>query len=136
MDYASKDDTSILVAEDDHTLAHFLRRHLETEGYRPTIVETGAEALRIAPAMRPQIIVLDVGLPDTDGLTVCRQLKNDARTADIPVLFLTGRDDINDRVAGLDAGAQDYLVKPFAMPEFQARLRAILRTQQETEEAR
>ena len=136
MDYASKDDTSILVAEDDHTLAHFLRRHLETEGYRPTIVETGAEALRIAPAMRPQIIVLDVGLPDTDGLTVCRQLKNDARTADIPVLFLTGKDDINDRVAGLDAGAQDYLVKPFAMPEFQARLRAILRTQQETEEAR
>ncbi|HKD74544.1 MAG TPA: hybrid sensor histidine kinase/response regulator, partial [Ktedonobacterales bacterium] len=81
-------------------------------------------------------IVLDVGLPDTDGLTVCRQLKNDARTADIPVLFLTGKDDINDRVAGLDAGAQDYLVKPFAMPEFQARLRAILRTQQETEEAR
>ncbi len=136
MDYSGKDDTSILVAEDDNTLAHFLRRHLETEGYRPTIVETGAEALRIAPTMRPQVIVLDVGLPDTDGLTVCRQLKNDARTAGIPVLFLTGKDDISDRVAGLDAGAQDYLVKPFAMPEFQARLRAILRTQQETEEAR
>jgi len=136
MEHTGKEGLRILVAEDDLTLAHFLRKHLETEGYRPTIVETGSELLRIAPTMQPEVIVLDVGLPDTDGLTVCRQLKNDLRTTEIPILFLTGANDINDRVAGLDAGAQDYLTKPFAMPEFQARLRAIMRVRQENDMAK
>lgn len=131
---ATKDNKIILVAEDDTTLAHFLRRHLENEGFHPHIVESGEEVLKLAATMQPNVIVLDVGLPGIDGLSVCRQLKQDQRVADIPVLFLTGRDDINDRVNGLDAGGQDYLVKPFAMPEFQARLRAIMRSRDAVEE--
>ncbi len=126
----------VLVAEDDETLAYFLRRHLESEGYNTTIVEKGSETLRLAPEINPDIIILDVGLPDTDGLTVCKRLKKDTQTADIPVLFLTARGDIEERVAGLSAGAQDYLVKPFAIPELQARVKAILRSRREANEAK
>jgi two-component system sensor histidine kinase/response regulator len=131
-----REQTNILIAEDDQSLIRFLRHNLETEGYRPTIVENGRDLLRLAFTMQPDLIVLDVGLPDTDGLTLCRQLKHDARTTDIPVLFLTGRDDIDDRVAGLNAGAQDYLVKPFDMQELQARLRAILRSREEIDQVK
>lgn len=121
----------ILIAEDDPSHVVFLRHHLEKDGFRPLIVESGQEALRVATSNHPDVIVLDVGLPDMSGMEVCRALKQDRRTAEIPILFLTGHVDVTDRVAGLDAGAQDYLVKPFAMPELEARLRAILRKQEE-----
>lgn len=136
MEQASKDSKLILIAEDDPTLARFLRRHLETEGLHPHIVETGEETLRLASTIHPHVIVLDVGLPDTDGITVCKTLKQNPYTAEIPVLFLTSRSDIEDRVIGLDAGAQDYLVKPFDMTEFQARIRAILRKEEESDKVR
>ena len=126
----------ILVAEDDQSLIHFLRRHLEKEGFKPNIVQTGQETLRLAPLINPALIVLDVGLPDTDGFAVCQQLKADSRSADIPVLFLTGHTDIDDRVTGLNLGAQDYLMKPFEMPEFLARVRAVLRSHAETNQKR
>ncbi len=121
----------VLVAEDDENLIYFLRHDLEQQGYRALIVESGQEALRLSVSAKPAVIVLDVGLPDMSGVDLCRAIKQDRRTADIPVLFLTGHVDVDDRVAGLDAGAQDYLIKPFAMPEFQARIRAILRKQDE-----
>jgi signal transduction histidine kinase len=136
MQRANQGQVPILVAEDDQTLGYFLRRHLEQEGYHPTIVESGDDVMRMATTLQPEVIVLDIDLPGTDGFTVCRQLKHDPRTADIPIIFLTGQTDISDRVAGLDAGAQDYLTKPFALTEFQARLRAIIRTSEEAARAR
>jgi signal transduction histidine kinase len=136
MNYSGRDGRIIVVAEDDQTLAHFLRRNLDDEGYQAHIVETGHEALRLVAALHPDVVVLDVGLPDASGLDICRQIKNDARSADIPVLFLTGKNELDERIEGLDAGAQDYLTKPFAMPEFQARLRAILRSQDDLRQQR
>ena len=134
MEHSGGEGKVILVAEDDLSLAHFLRRHLESEGYHPHMVETGQEALALATSIHPAVIVLDVGLPDGSGLDICRAIKKDPRSMDIPVLFLTGKNDINDRIDGLDAGAQDYLAKPFAIPEFQARVRAILRSQEEIQQ--
>ncbi len=136
MQHPNSGQTVILVAEDDQTLGHFLRRHLETEGYHPTIVENGKDVMQLATTLHPRVIVLDVDLPEMDGFSVCRQLKSDARTAQIPVIFLTGQNGVGDRVIGLDSGAQDYLTKPFELPEFQARLRAILRTSEEVDHAR
>lgn len=126
----------ILIAEDDETLIHFLRKSMENEGMQATIVESGMEALKLANAIDPDLIVLDVGLPDTDGYTVCKHLKGDRKTADIPVIFLTGRNDINDRLNGFEVGAQDYLVKPFEMPEFIARVKAVMRIHEEAVEAK
>ncbi len=131
MDHGKNAGQLILVAEDDLTMARFIRKSLETAGYVPQMVETGQDALRLAATLHPDVIVLDVGLPDANGMDVCRQLKSDPHSADIPVLFLTGQNDISDRINGLDAGAQDYLTKPFDMQEFIARLRAIMRTQEE-----
>ena len=134
MEYSGGEGKVILVAEDDQSLAHFLRHHLEAEGYHPHMVETGHEALALATSIRPAMIVLDVGLPDASGLDICRAIKKDPRSMDIPVLFLTGKNDINDRIDGLDAGAQDYLAKPFVIPEFQARVRAMLRSQEDIQQ--
>jgi two-component system, sensor histidine kinase and response regulator len=131
-----RDGSVVLVAEDDIDMARFLQRNLTREGYKPTVVNSGLEALRIVQSVQPEIIILDVDLPGADGFTVCRQLKNDERTADIPVIFLTGKQDMSDKVTGLDIGAQDYLVKPFDMPELHARLRRIRREHQQLEDAR
>src|SRR6185437_6720103 len=129
MDHGKNNGQLVLVAEDDLTMARFIRKQLETEGYVPHMVETGKETLRLVAALHPDVIVLDVGLPDANGMDICRQLKSDPHSADIPVLFLTGQNDITDRINGLDAGAQDYLTKPFDMQEFVAGVRAILRSQ-------
>ena len=115
----------ILVIDDDPAVSASLERALRLEGYD---VETagdggsGLEALALAP---PDAVILDLGLPDIDGLEVCKRMRS-ARD-DTPVLMLTARDAVNDRVQGLDAGADDYLVKPFALAELLARLRALLR---------
>ena len=115
----------ILVVDDEPQLRRALERALKLEGYSVELAEDGDEALAAAAASTPDAIVLDVLMPRRDGLEVCRELR--ARGDRTPVLMLTARDAVQDRVDGLDAGADDYVVKPFALEELLARLRALLR---------
>jgi two-component system response regulator MprA len=115
----------VLVAEDDRGVRESLVRALTFEGYEVEAVPDGAQALEAVLARLPDVVVLDVMMPNIDGLTVCRQLRERYRT--LPILMLTARHEVSDRVAGLDAGADDYLIKPFALGELLARLRALLR---------
>ena len=114
----------LLVIDDDEQLLTALRRALAYEGYDVSVAPSGEDGLRLARDAPPDLVVLDVRLPGIDGLEVCRRLR---AGGDVPVLMLTARDEVADRVAGLDAGADDYLVKPFALKELKARLRALLR---------
>ncbi len=127
-----EDQQHILVVDDDHKITRMLERTLTSEGYRVTISHDGPGALRRAGEVQPDIVILDVMLPGMDGVEVCRRLR---ASSQIPVLMLTARDEIEDRVQGLDSGADDYLVKPFATAELLARLRALLRRPAPTEEA-
>ncbi len=115
----------ILVVDDDEPIAASVRRALEYEGYRVSLAADGPSAIEAADRMEPDLVVLDVMLPGVDGMTVCRRLR--AGSSGVMVLMLTARDATPDRVAGLDAGADDYLVKPFAYEELLARVRALLR---------
>jgi two-component system response regulator MprA len=115
----------VLVAEDDRSVRDSLVRALTFEGYDVHIAADGAETLTAVLDTQPDVIVLDVLMPNVDGLTACRMLRQ--RGDRTPVLMLTARHEVSDRVAGLDAGADDYLVKPFALDELLARLRALLR---------
>ena len=116
---------TVLVVEDDAAVRDSLTWALGQDGYAVETASNGHQALAAVDAREPDVIVLDVGLPGIDGLAVCRRYRADGRRT--PVLILTARDAISDRVAGLDAGADDYLVKPFALAELLARLRALLR---------
>lgn len=123
----------ILVVEDERAIASFLRRGLSYEGYRVTVADNGQQALDAARSDAPDLVVLDVMLPGgIDGIEICRRLR--AAGDGFPILMLTARDEVADRVAGLDAGADDYLVKPFAFEELMARVRALLRRQERREE--
>jgi two-component system response regulator MprA len=115
----------VLVVDDDPAVRDSLRRSLAFNGYEVDVAGDGEEALRRLGAQRPDAVVLDVLMPRLDGLATCRALR--AAGDDVPVLMLTARDEVSDRVAGLDAGADDYLPKPFALEELLARLRALLR---------
>jgi two-component system, OmpR family, response regulator MprA len=115
----------LLVVDDDPALARTLRRALGIEGYAVECASDGVEALQRLSAGRFDAVVLDVAMPRVDGLAVCRRMR--AGRDRTPVLMLTARDAVGDRVAGLDAGADDYLVKPFALDELNARVRALLR---------
>ena len=115
----------ILVVDDEPQLRRALERALKLEGYEVALAADGEEALAAAVEQRPDAIVLDVLMPKRDGLEVCRELRG--RRDRTPVLMLTARDGVADRVDGLDAGADDYVVKPFALEELLARLRALLR---------
>jgi two-component system response regulator MprA len=115
----------ILVVEDEARIASLISRTLRLEGYQVDVAPNGETALEKAISSPPDLVVLDVMLPDIDGLEVCRQLR--MAGCDEPVLMLTAKDAISDRVAGLDVGADDYLVKPFAFDELLARIRALLR---------
>ena len=115
----------ILVVEDELKMAALLRRGLEGEGYAVDVVSDGQSALRAAAGVDHDAIVLDAMIPPPDGFEVCRQLRRSGRWA--PVILLTARGGVDDRVAGLNAGADDYLTKPFAFAELFARLRAITR---------
>jgi two-component system response regulator MprA len=116
----------ILVVDDERAVRDSLRRALELQGYEVELAEDGAQALaRLGANGHPDAIVLDVLMPGIDGLEVCREIRRSGSA--IPVLMLTARDAIGDRVEGLDAGADDYLVKPFALEELLARIRALLR---------
>jgi len=115
----------ILLVEDERKISAYVKRGLEESGYAVDAVYTGREALDWAESAEYDLIIFDILLPEMDGLSVCRELRR--RGDRTPVLMLTARDSVDDRVAGLDAGADDYLVKPFAMKELFARLRALTR---------
>ncbi len=115
----------VLIVEDERKISAYVKRGLEESGYAVDAAYTGREALDWAESAPYDVIVLDILLPEMDGLAVCRELRRQKNRA--PILMLTARDSIDDRVAGLDAGADDYLVKPFAIKELLARLRALSR---------
>ena len=121
----------ILVVDDDLAVCRSIDRALRLHGYEVTTVPSGAQALEAMASDSPDALVLDLQLPDLDGLAVCRRIRSGGN--DTPILMLTARDGIDDRVQGLDAGADDYLVKPFALEELLARLRALLRRRFEGE---
>jgi two-component system response regulator MprA len=125
---------TILIADDDPKLTTMLRRMLAHEGYDVLIAATGWEALAQAEAYHPDLIVLDWRMPQLDGLEVAKRLRSVDSTSATPVLMLTARGTVADRVAGLDSGADDYLVKPFAPAEFLARIRARLRVVRPSDE--
>ena len=114
----------ILVIEDEVSIARFIERGLIFENYRPVVRHDGHSGLAAARDEPPDLVILDWMLPGLDGLEVCKRLR---KAGDVPVLMLTARDDVRDRVSGLDAGADDYLVKPFSFQELLARIRALLR---------
>jgi len=116
---------TVLVVEDDTAILDAVDRALRLEGYAVSRTGDGHDALRELEAGDPDAVVLDIGLPRLDGLAVCRRLRELGRRT--PILLLTARDTVADRVAGLDAGADDYLVKPFALDELLARVRALIR---------
>ena len=115
----------VLVVEDDAELRGVLERGLREEGFSVQAVATGFDALRQVDSAAPDVLVIDIGLPDTDGRDLCQAIR--ARGVQTPVLFLTARDALVDRLAGFDAGGDDYLAKPFALVELVARLRALSR---------
>jgi len=119
--------TRILIIEDDDAILTVLRRGLSSEGYEVETAETGQKGLALAAGNRPELVILDWMLPGMDGLEVCRRLRTMGK---VPILMLTAKDAVSDRVMGLDAGADDYMVKPFILDELLARMRALLRRTQ------
>ena len=115
----------ILVVDDDTAVRESLRRSLIFNGYSVVLAADGEEALGKVQAERPEMVILDVMMPKFDGLEVCRELRSQGD--DVPILLLTARDSVSERVAGLDAGADDYLTKPFALEELLARTRSLVR---------
>src|SRR2546423_6307569 len=116
----------ILVVDDERAVRESLRRALELEGYEIQLAADGREALdRLETEAQPDALILDVLMPGVDGLEVCRELRRSGSR--LPILMLTARDAVENRVAGLDAGADDYVTKPFALAELLARVRALLR---------
>jgi two-component system response regulator MprA len=124
---------NILVVDDDQAVRDSLQRSLQYNGYEVSTAEDGLQALAMLAANRPDAVIMDVMMPRLDGLEATRMLR--AAGNDVPILVLTARDSVADRVAGLDAGADDYLVKPFDLEELLARLRALLRRAQPSEAA-
>lgn len=114
----------ILVVEDDKSIARFIELELKFEGFDVTVQHDGRDGLHTAQQQAFDVVLLDVMLPSLNGIEICRRLR---ATSDVPILLLTARDAVMDRVSGLDAGADDYLVKPFAIEELLARIRSILR---------
>jgi two-component system phosphate regulon response regulator PhoB len=121
----------IVVVEDEADILELVRFHLAREGYAVTTVEDGDDALTAIPKVMPDLVLLDLMLPGTDGLDVCRRLKKDARTAAIPIIMVTAKGEESDIVAGLELGADDYVTKPFSMKVLTARVRALLRRRRE-----
>ncbi|MGH3646359.1 MAG: response regulator transcription factor [Micromonosporaceae bacterium] len=114
----------VLVVDDDRMLVPLLARGLRYEGFDVSCAYGGAEAIETARESPPDLVLLDIGMPDPDGLVVLREVR---RASDVPVVMLTARDEVSDKVGALDSGADDYLAKPFAFDELLARIRAVLR---------
>lgn len=124
----------ILVIDDDDKITSMLRRSLAFEGYSVVTANNGAEGLKQMLALEPNLLILDVMMPQMDGWEVCRRVRESG--SQVPILMLTAKDEIADRVKGLDLGADDYLVKPFALEELLARVRSLLRRRGGAEEQR
>jgi two-component system copper resistance phosphate regulon response regulator CusR len=122
----------ILIVEDDERIWSFLRKGLQASGYASSVAETGGEALALLTTGGYDLVLLDIGLPDIDGLSVLRKMRTHDRQT--PVIVLTARDAVSDRVDGLEGGADDYVCKPFAFEELLARVRVQLRTERTTED--
>jgi two-component system, OmpR family, response regulator MprA len=123
----------VLVIDDDKSIVELISLGLKYEGFQVESSDTGADGLVAAQRLNPALIILDILLPDLDGLEVCNRLRSNPTTRDIPVLMLTAKDDVRDRVTGLQQGADDYLVKPFDFDELVARIRAVLRRARHTQ---
>lgn len=123
---------NILLVEDEIKLARFVELELSSEGYNVNVASDGIVGLTLARELSPDLVILDWMLPGLSGLEICRRLR--ATGISIPVILLTAKDEVNDRVAGLDAGADDYVVKPFSIEELLARIRAHLRRTQEIDQ--
>jgi two-component system response regulator MprA len=124
---ASNASPQVLVIDDERTIIDAIRIGLRLQGFSVEGATTGQAGLELAQRARPDVVVLDVMLPGLDGLAVCRALR---ATSDVPIIILTARDEVSDRILGLDSGADDYLVKPFSVGELAARVRAVLRRRQ------
>jgi two-component system phosphate regulon response regulator PhoB len=124
---AENGEPSVMVVEDESALSTLLRYNLEREGYRVFEARDGEEALLLADEVKPDLVVLDWMLPQLSGIEVCRRLRGRGHMRNVPIVMLTARGEETDRIRGLDTGADDYIVKPFSMTEFLARLRAVMR---------
>src|ERR671937_309647 len=123
--------TRVLLIDDDRKIVSLLERGLAFEGFEVTTAPDGAAGLRAASAHPPQVVLLDIAMPEPDGFEVCRRLR---LTYDVPIIMLTARDDVGDKVSALNLGADDYVAKPFAFDELLARMRAVLRRHQAGDE--
>lgn len=122
----------LLVVEDEIDIQEMIKYNLEKENYKVTAVTTGEEAIKVALHQAPNLIVLDLMLPEIDGFEVCRTLKNEATTSNIPIVMLTAKGEESDIVAGLELGAEDYITKPFSPRVLIARIRTVLRRRKKT----
>jgi DNA-binding response OmpR family regulator len=117
----------ILAVDDEHAILDIIRRRLEPEGYEVLTARDGEEALKLALEWQPELAILDVIMPKMDGLDLCRRMRENPGLAGLPVVFLTSRESVEDRIRGFEAGADDYLPKPFDLRELSLRIRALLR---------
>ena len=124
---SSRNGSLVLVVEDEQDVAELLRYHLAKEGYEVLVTGNGADALKRARESKPELILLDIMVPQLNGWEVCRRLKQDSDTRAIPVIMVTGRVDEGDKVLGFEMGADDYVTKPFSPRELVARIRAVVR---------
>jgi two-component system, OmpR family, response regulator MprA len=118
---------TVLIIDDDDNVIELIKLGLKYEGFQVVSTYTGSDGLAAAQRLNPALIILDILLPDLDGLEVCNQLRSNPTTSDIPIIMLTAKDQVRDRITGLQKGADDYLAKPFNFEELVARIRAILR---------
>jgi DNA-binding response OmpR family regulator len=125
----------ILVVEDEARIAQIVSAYLQRDGYRVLQANDGRKGLELARAEEPDLIVLDLMLPEVSGWDVCRQLRRNPRTARVPIIMATARDEVSDRIVGLELGADDYLIKPYDAKELVARVHAVLRRVNEQREA-
>src|SRR2546425_3180015 len=127
---ANEDDQSlvtVLVIDDAENIVEFIKLGLKYEGFQVEVASNGPDGLVMAQRIDADLVILDLMLPGMDGLEVCRQLRSNPITRDVPILMLTARDEVRDRITGLDVGADDYLTKPFSFEELLARMHAVLR---------
>ncbi len=128
--------TRILVVEDDRDIAELVERYLQKAGFATEVLSSGRDALKALAERPPDLLILDLMLPQVDGLEICRAARGNSRTAAIPIIMLTARADESERIVGLEIGADDYIAKPFSPNELVARVRALLRRTQRQPEAR
>jgi len=122
----------ILVVEDDLDISKMLRLYFDSQGYEVLTVMRGHDALEVCRKKQPNVVVLDIMLPDMDGYDVCRELRSNLRTSHVPVIFLTQKDERSDKIAGLELGADDYITKPFDIEELKLRVQGAMRRAQST----